>query len=58
MTHEYESSVTKFLVIHKNDLFRKKNNIRDELCMLVIYMTHLKDAMKSDFTDHNFLFFA
>ena len=34
------------------------NNTLDELCMLVIYMTHLKDAMKSDFTDHNFLFFA
>ena len=38
--------------------FVKKNNTWDELCMLIIYMTHLKDAMKSDFTDHNFLFFA
>ena len=55
---QYESSVTKFLVIHKNDLFRKKNNIRDELCILVIYMTHLKDATKLEFHDRNYRYFA
>ena len=58
MTHEYESSVTKFSVIHKYDLFRSKNNNWDELCMLVIYMTHLEAALKSELTDQNFLYFA
>ena len=36
----------------------QKINNWEELCMWVIYMTHFKDAMKSDFTDHNFSFFA
>ena len=53
MTHEYESSVTKFSVIHKYDLFRSKNNNWDELCMLVIHMTHLEAAVSDRFSSPN-----
>ena len=36
--------------------FVKFNLNWDELCMCVIYMTHLKDDMKSEFVDRIFLF--
>ena len=34
------------------------NNNWDEFCMWVMFMTHLKDSMKSEFVDRIFLIFA